>query len=147
MARGFQRERNKTMNIQNQVNLVGYVAIDPRFKENESEDKAELFYTLAVNRSYKNKAGNYEVDYIPINVFGKQAVYLSKKLEKGTFLMVNGSIQMTKWTEGKKSNMYFYQHTFRVLSKGNNPEKEVTVEWEEPFPTIEPMDYLGTFND
>ena len=133
------------MNIQNQVSLVGYVANEPRFKKSENEDKAELFYTLAVSRTYKNSLGNYEVDFIPVNVYGKQAINMSKLVEKGTLLLVYGSIQMTKLTEGKKANMYFYQHAFKRFNTNRNQEQEersLAYSNESPFETIETMDYL-----
>lgn len=135
------------MSINNQVTLVGYVAIQPRFKEGATEDKSELFYTLGVSRNYKNNLGKYEIDYIPINVYGKQALYMNQKLQKGTLLLVTGSLQATKWTEEKpKTSLYFYQNGYRILGGAVSTTAEdsetFVPQTEAPFIELETSDFL-----
>lgn len=140
--------KENTMNIQNQVTLVGYVATDPRFKQPSGEETAELFYLLAVNRNYLNRQGTYDVDFIPINVYGKQAITMKEHIEKGTLLVVSGSLQMTKWQEGRKATMYLYQQGYRRFNTNRSERVEPSLSNEDPFETLEPIDYLeNVFND
>ena len=50
-------------------------------------------FTLAVKRETKNKEGNYETDFLNCVAYGKQAETISKYLDKGSQVAIEGRIQ------------------------------------------------------
>ena len=62
--------------------------------------------SLAVNRTYTTKEGDSkdETTYVDIDSFGKQAETLSKYLQKGRPIMVEGRLKLDQWetNEGQK---------------------------------------------
>ena len=77
----------------NQVILVGRLSHDLEIKEIE-EDKKELDIVLAVPRSYKNKEGIYETDFIKCKVFKTMASNVVEYCKKGDLLGVRGRLQV-----------------------------------------------------
>lgn len=60
-------------------------------------------FTLAINREIKKQDGTYDTDYINCVAYGKQAEAISKYLEKGSKLSVEGHIQTGSYEkDGKK---------------------------------------------
>ena len=77
----------------NEVNMMGRIAkeIDLRYL---NDGKPLAMFTLAVQRSYKNKStGEYDADFIRCKAFGKTAELLSNYLEKGNRVIINGNLQ------------------------------------------------------
>lgn len=62
--------------------------------------------TIAVDRDFKNKNGEYETDFINIEVFGKTAEFASNYIEKGNLVAVNGSLRIDKYE--KDGNTVYY---------------------------------------
>ena len=60
-------------------------------------------FTLAVNREIKKEDGTRDADYINCIIYGKQAEALSKYMDKGSTLSVEGHIQTGNYEKnGKK---------------------------------------------
>ena len=61
-------------------------------------------FTMAVQRNYKNKDGNYDADFINIVMWGKNGELLSKSVMKGQRVLINGQLQIRSYTnkEGNK---------------------------------------------
>lgn len=82
----------------NRVMLMGNLTRDPelRYIPNGS---AVTNLRLAVNRSYKNQAGELkeEVTYVNIVVWGKQAENCAEYLAKGSSIFVEGRLQSRQW--------------------------------------------------
>lgn len=55
--------------------------------------------TIAVNRQYKDKDGQREVDFIPFTAFGQSADYLDHYAVKGDKLEIVGRWQNRKYTD------------------------------------------------
>jgi len=83
----------------NNVNLVGRLTRDPELKFSTS-GVAVANFSLAVDRTFKNKQGEKETDFISIVVLGKQAENCSNYIGKGSLVAVSGRIQ-TRTYEGK----------------------------------------------
>lgn len=83
-------ERRKKMH--NLVYLIGRLAEDPVVKEYE-EGKSMLTINLAVQRSYKNEKGLYEVDFIRCILWNGIANHTSEYCKKGDLVGVKGRIQ------------------------------------------------------
>ena len=76
--------------------------------------------SLAVNRTYTSKDGESkdETTYVDIDSFGKQAEILSKYMQKGRPLMVEGRLKLDQWesNEGqKRSKLGVILESFQFL--------------------------------
>lgn len=75
----------------NRVVLVGRLTKDPELR-NTGQTSVTSF-TVAINRTFKNKEGNYDADFINCSIFGAQADNLAKYCFKGSQIGVEGRIQ------------------------------------------------------
>ena len=76
----------------NQVVLVGRLTQDIEIKELEG-DKKVAYITLAIPKPFKNSEGEYETDFIPINLHNEVANNTSKYCKKGDIIGVKGRIE------------------------------------------------------
>lgn len=68
--------------------MVGSLTKDIDFKVNGENMTAK--FTIAVNRDFKNKNGQYDADFINCTAFGKRAETISKYFTKGQQVCVKG---------------------------------------------------------
>lgn len=87
----------------NNVCLVGRLTrpVDLRYTQNGT---AFGSFSLAIDRTYKNQAGEKETDFINCVIWRKSAVNLSNFTKKGSLLGVEGRLQTRNYEnhEGKK---------------------------------------------
>ena len=90
----------------NKAIIMGNLTRDPEVKALPSGMPVTNF-SLATNRSYKDKEGNKQEDaeFHNIVVFGKQADSCGQYLKKGQEALVEGRIQTRSWEgeDGKKN--------------------------------------------
>lgn len=55
-------------------------------------------FTIAIDRDYKPKDGEREADFIDIVSF-RQAEFVSKYMQKGSMVIVNGRLQIRSWKD------------------------------------------------
>lgn len=82
---------------------VGRLTKDPNFIENQV---AVANFTVAVNRTFKNKNGEQEADFINVVTFRKQAENVNNYLSKGSLVGIDGRIQ-TRNYENKEGQRIF----------------------------------------
>ena len=87
----------------NRVTLVGRLTKDPNFTENQV---SVANFTVAVNRTFKNKNGEQEADFINVVTFRKQAENVNNYLSKGSLVGIDGRIQ-TRNYENKEGQRIF----------------------------------------
>ncbi|XVK96007.1 single-stranded DNA-binding protein [Staphylococcus nepalensis] len=87
----------------NRAILVGRLTKDPNFMENQV---AVANFTVAVNRTFKNKNGEQETDFINVVTFRKQAENVNNYLSKGSLVGIDGRIQ-TRNYENKDGQRIF----------------------------------------
>jgi len=80
----------------NKIILIGRLTDDPELRYTANGTAVSNF-TLAVNRSYKNKDGETDADFIDIVVWRKQAETASKHCYKGQLVAVEGRLQMSSY--------------------------------------------------
>ena len=87
----------------NNVVLLGRLTRDAELRYTPS-GKPVCQFTMAVQRNYKNKDGNYDADFINIVMWGKNGGLLSKSVMKGQHVLINGQLQIRIYTnkEGNK---------------------------------------------
>ena len=83
----------------NNVVLIGRLTKDPELRYIPGSGKAVATFTLAVNRPFKNKEGQYEADFIPIQVWGKSAENAANYLAKGRQAAVSGRLQIRTYDD------------------------------------------------
>lgn len=91
----------------NKVLLIGNLTRDPELRYTPS-GVAVVNLRLAVNRKYKDKAGELkeEVCYITATAWDKQAEVCNQYLQKGRPVFIEGRLQSRSWegTDGQKRN-------------------------------------------
>ena len=89
MAKGF-----------NKVIILGNLTRDPELRTTPS-GQTVCSFSLAVNRSWKNAAGETQeaVDYIDCNAWGKAGEIISQYMQKGRALLVSGRLQQRSWEQ------------------------------------------------
>jgi single-strand DNA-binding protein len=91
--------------MMNRVVLVGRLTKDPELKYTPN-GVAVASFTLAVNRSFTNQAGEREADFINCQVWRKPAENVANYLKKGSLAGVDGRIQ-TRNFEGQDGRRVF----------------------------------------
>jgi len=86
----------------NHIVLIGRLVRDPELRYTSNGTPVANF-TLAVERNYRNKQGETEVDYIKIVTWRKLAENVAHHLGKGRLVAVEGSLQIRK-SQGKNDN-------------------------------------------
>jgi single-strand DNA-binding protein len=83
----------------NKVILIGRLTRDPELRFTAGSGTAVTTFSLAVDRTFKNKDGQKEADFINIVVWNKLAEIVANNLTKGRLAAVSGRIQ-TRTYEG-----------------------------------------------
>lgn len=81
---------------------IGRITKTPELRYTTS-NMAVVKFTLAINRDTKNKKGEYETDFISCVAYNKTSELISKYLDKGSLIAVEGKIQTGSYEkDGKK---------------------------------------------
>lgn len=82
----------------NKAMVFGNLTRDPEMKALPSGMNVTSF-SLATNRRYKDRDGNYQdaVDYHNVVVFGRQAETSAQYLKKGSSAYIEGRLQTRSW--------------------------------------------------
>lgn len=89
----------------NKAILIGRLTRDPDIKYFQG-NTAVANFTLAVDRTFKNKDGEKEADFIPIVVWRKQAELCEKYLSKGSMVAIIGKLQVRNYKANDGSTRY-----------------------------------------
>ena len=76
----------------NKIILVGRLTKDPEVRTTSAGFNTVNF-TVAVNRNFKNKEGNYDADFLPCVAFRSTADFVSKFFKKGNMISLEGRVQ------------------------------------------------------
>ena len=94
-------------NYINRVQLLGHLGQDPEVVT-ISADTSLVKLNLATNRIYKDKNGDFQTktQWHSLVAWGALGERMAKKLVKGNFLLVSGSLEYRSWEskEGVKRN-------------------------------------------
>ena len=89
----------------NKVSLVGRLTKDVELRYLGNGTPVGNF-TLAVNRTFKNKEGNREADFLNIVVWRKQAENCANYIGKGSLVAVSGRIQSRSYDTAEGQRRY-----------------------------------------
>lgn len=89
----------------NNCTLVGRLTKDPELRYTPN-GVATATFTLAVNRTFTNQAGEREADFIPVVVWRKQAENVANFMRKGSLVGVVGRIQVRNYENNEGRRVY-----------------------------------------
>ena len=130
----------------NKVLLIGRLTKDIELKSNDKTNYVQN--TLAVQRGYKNKNGEYDTDFVNITLFRSQADYLNNYGEKGMLVSVVGRLQQDTYFDqnaGKnvsKLSVICEEISLLERKKEQNIEKPIKKAYEKPIEDLTPFDDL-----
>lgn len=114
----------------NKVTLVGRISTDLELRYTGS-NKAYCRFNLAVNRM------NDGTDFIPVTVWGKPAENLVSYQNKGSLILVDGSISMSNYTDKDGNNRTSFEvmtsNVQFLSSKKTNDETIITQTESDPY--------------
>lgn len=122
----------------NKVTLVGRISTDLELRYTGS-NKAYCRFNLAVNRM------NEGTDFIPVTVWGKPAENLVSYQNKGSLILVDGSISMNNYTDKDGNNRTSFEvMTSNVQFLGNKKTiDEMTISQAESDPYKEMSEQIN----
>ncbi len=110
---------------------IGRLTRDPELRYTPN-NTAVASFTLAVDRSRKNAAGERETDFIPVVVWGQQAENCNTYLSKGKLVAVDGRLQIRNYEDkdgNKRTIAEIVAESVQFLSPkdgGNNEQQQTS---------------------
>ena len=128
----------------NNVTLVGRLTRDPELRYTPSNIAITTF-NLAVNRNFKNQAGDREADFINCMIWRQQAENFANWCKKGNLVGITGRIQTRSYENQQGQRVYVTEvvaESFQTLEKKDNSANQSSMENQMPpsFGTSDPMD-------
>ena len=124
------------MNI---VTLIGRLTRDVELSYVPNTGTAKADFALAVPRDFKNKDGEKEVDFIPVEFMGKKAENIAKYIEKGSLVAVQGNLRIDRYTDkqgNKRTYTKVWGNSIQFLdSKNEKTEKDYNTDFVPHFDT------------
>ncbi|HEM3577531.1 TPA: single-stranded DNA-binding protein [Streptococcus suis] len=106
----------------NNVVLVGRMTRDAELRYTPS-NLAVATFTLAVNRPFKNEAGEREADFINCVIWRQSAENLANWAKKGALIAITGSIQTRSYDNQQGQRVYVTEvlvSQFQLLESRNS---------------------------
>ena len=129
----------------NKVILVGNMVADPEYQTTASGISLCRF-RIAVQRKYKNEAGEYESDFISVVAWRSSADFVSKYLHKGNKVGVTGSLQTRTYDAQDGTKKYVTEvvadevESYTPKSENENKPKTEASQKQEVMQNFEPID-------
>lgn len=108
----------------NNVVLVGRMTRDAELRYTNSNIAVATF-TLAVNRPFKNEAGEREADFINVVIWRQPAENLANWAKKGSLIGITGSIQTRNYENQQGQRVYVTEvvaNNFQLLESRNSQQ-------------------------
>ena len=128
----------------NNVVLVGRLTRDPELRYTPS-NVAVATFSLAVNRNFKNQAGDREAD-LSVALCGANRLKISQTgAKKGNLVGITGRIQTRSYDNQQGQRVYVTEvvaENFQTLEKKDNSANQSSMENQMPpsFGASDPMD-------
>ncbi|MFX3842309.1 single-stranded DNA-binding protein [Streptococcus suis] len=118
----------------NNVVLVGRLTRDVELRYTPS-NQAVATFTLAVNRNFKNAAGDREADFVNCVMWRQQAENLANWTKKGHLIGITGRIQTRSYENQQGQRVYVTEvvaESFQVLEKRDNTANHSSMDEQMP---------------
>lgn len=112
----------------NKIILLGRLTRDPEIRTTSSGTTTANF-TVAVNRNFKNKDGNYDADFLPCVAFRQTADFISKYFKKGRMISLEGRVQTRNYEAEDGTKRYVTEIVVEgVEFAGDNKKKNLKLQ-------------------
>ena len=114
----------------NNVTLVGRLTKDVELKYTPS-NVANVSFTLAVNRTFKNANGERESDFINCVIWRKSAENFANWVKKGALIGITGRIQTRNYENQQGQRVYITEvvaENFQMLESRNQQQGQQQVQ-------------------
>ncbi|HEM5058275.1 TPA: single-stranded DNA-binding protein [Streptococcus suis] len=118
----------------NNVVLVGRLTRDVELRYTPS-NQAVATFSLAVNRNFKNAAGDREADFVNCVMWRQQAENLANWTKKGHLIGITGRIQTRSYDNQQGQRVYVTEvvaESFQVLEKRDNAANHSSMDEQMP---------------
>lgn len=114
----------------NKVLLIGRLSRNPEIRYLPSGMQVTSF-TIAVNRNYKDKNGNWQEEsyFFDVETFGNLAERIGNTISKGYQVLIEGSLRQDKWetnTGEKRSKIKIVADKVSLISKPASKQADVS---------------------
>lgn len=114
----------------NKVLLIGRLSRNPEIRYLPSGMQVTSF-TIAVNRNYKDKNGNWQEEsyFFDVETFGNLAERIGNTISKGYQVLIEGSLRQDKWetnTGEKRSKIKIVADKVSLISKPSSKQADVS---------------------
>ena len=89
----------------NKIVIIGRLTRDPELKSTNA-GTAVCNFSVAVDRTYRDKEGNRPTDFFDISVFGATAEFVSKYFKKGSSIAISGAMESRKFVDKDGNNRH-----------------------------------------
>ena len=120
----------------NMLQLIGNVVKDPVSKV-ISENCAIVEMSIAVKRDFKNKNGEYDTDFINVELFNGAATFASNYCKKGDLVYVAGGVRQDKYTDKEGKTKWSNHYVMRTIQKLSKSDKSATQEQSNSNPQVD----------
>ena len=109
----------------NKIILVGRLSKNPELKSTQSGSSLVTF-TVAVQRNYKNKEGNYDADFINCRAWNRTGEMINQYFSKGKPIGIDGSLRHDSWKDdsGEWHNLTYVNVDNFEFINGSSSDKE-----------------------
>lgn len=121
----------------NRIVLIGRLTKDTELRYLPNTGTPVATFTLAVDRNYKDKEGNIQTDFIPIEVMGKAADFVSNYITKGRLVAVEGSIRVDRYMKDDENRTFTKVSAKSVQALDSNKNKSQNTEAPQEFQAID----------
>lgn len=129
----------------NKVILVGRLTKNPELK-NLNETTVTNF-TIAVNRNFKNKDGQYETDFINCIAFHGTGEFINKYFLKGQMIAVSGRIQTRNYEDKDGNKRFVTEVVVDGAEFAGDSKKEATSDTNNSVENEIPQNYKTEYSD
>lgn len=110
--------------LRNSVRLMGFLGNDPEIKR-YGDNKSLARVSIATNERYKNKEGEWVSDtqWHNLVMWGRQAVFAEKSLEKGTEVAIEGKLVNRAYIDKEGITRYYTEVVVNEVLSFTRKEK------------------------
>lgn len=110
--------------LKNSVRLMGFLGNDPEIKK-YGDNKSLARVSIATNERYKNKDGEWVSDtqWHNLVMWGRQAVFAEKSLEKGAEVAIEGKLVNRAYIDKEGITRYYTEVVVNEVLSFTRKEK------------------------
>lgn len=93
----------------NKVMLIGRLTKDAELVQLENSNRGAIKFIAAVNKSFSNKNGEKDADFIPVVYWSNYADKIHPYLSKGKLVGISGKISTKNYTNSEGTKKYIIE--------------------------------------